>query len=145
MKVLVINTGSSSIKYELFDMSMPESLATGVLEQIGEAEGRLRQVVKEAGDVVKEEEVAASVPDHREGMRMIGEMLSASALVQDPSELYGIGHRVVHGGEVFKAPTLIDDRVLDTIREQIPLAPLHNPANLVGIEVARSHCPDVPS
>jgi len=144
MKVLVINSGSSSIKYELFDMTTRMPLASGLLEQIGEPEGWLRQRVRGVGDRMNETIRKGSVPDHREGIRLIGAALSESSVVKGTSELYGIGHRVVHGGEAFKAPTLIDDRVLATIRKQIPLAPLHNPANLVGIEVALSHCPALP-
>ncbi len=144
MRVLVINSGSSSIKYELFDMTARVPLASGLLEQIGESEGHLRSLVRDSQGETIETIGTGPVPDHRVGMRMIGAALAESAVVRDMSELYGIGHRVVHGGEAFTEPAIIDERVLRTIREQIPLAPLHNPANLVGIEVVLRQCPDVP-
>jgi acetate kinase len=144
MKVLVINSGSSSIKYELFDMSQGVPLASGLLEQVGSAEGRLRQQVRNDSGRASETTLKAPVPDHRTGLRFIGSALIESGLADDISELYGIGHRVVHGGEAFKEPTLIDERVIASIRSQIPLSPLHNPANLTGIEVALAQAPDVP-
>jgi acetate kinase len=84
------------------------------------------------------------VPDHRAGFDWIVEVNEKTESTVDRGELYGIGHRVVHGGEAFHEPTLIDDKVVATIREMVPLAPLHNPANLIGIEVARKRRPDVP-
>ena len=143
MKVLVLNAGSSSIKYELFDMSERIALASGLLERIGERESRLTHEHR-AGDDVSEVERKGTVADHREGFAWIGAALRESEGVSGSSELYGVGHRVVHGGEAFKEPTLIDKDVIEMIREQIPLAPLHNPANLAGIEVAVAHLSDVP-
>ncbi len=83
-----------------------------------------------------------SIRDHREGFDQIVAALAESEV--EMSDLFGIGHRVVHGGEEFREPTLIDDEVVAAIRRQIPLAPLHNPANLLGIEVTRARRPDVP-
>ena len=144
MKILVINSGSSSIKYQLFDMAAKTVLASGVLEQIGEAESRLTHhtcnTEGQKEEIVKTEPVA----NHREGFRLIETILSESGAVQDTSALSGIGHRVVHGGEEFKEPTLINKNLIDTIRRLSPLAPLHNPANLTGIEVAMQSAPDVP-
>jgi acetate kinase len=85
-----------------------------------------------------------AVADHQVGFELIGTVLGESGALQDTGELFGIGHRVVHGGEEFKQPTLINKKVIDTIRRLIPLAPLHNPANLLGIEVAMQSAPDVP-
>ena len=85
-----------------------------------------------------------AVADHREGFTWIAAALRESEVVTNPDELHGVGHRVVHGGEAFQAPALINGRVIEKIREQTPLAPLHNPANLVGIEVAMAGLPDVP-
>jgi len=82
--------------------------------------------------------------DHQVGFQLIGTVMGESGELQDTAELSGIGHRVVHGGEEFKEPTLIDKNVIDTIRRLIPLAPLHNPANLLGIEVAMHSAPQVP-
>jgi acetate kinase len=144
MKVLVINSGSSSIKYQLFDMSDKTVLAKGLLEQIGEAESRLtHRSLTRVGDSV---EVTRKQPvtNHQVGFQLIGDVLNQSGAVVDSSELFGIGHRVVHGGEAFQTPALIDEKVVTAIRALIPLAPLHNPANLAGIEVALKFAPRVP-
>jgi acetate kinase len=144
MKILVINSGSSSIKYRLFDMTAKTVLASGVIEQIGEAQSRLthhtRNTIGEMEEIINSESVA----DHQQGFQLIGTVMGESGALQDTAELAGIGHRVVHGGEEFKQPTLIDENVIDTIRRLSPLAPLHNPANLLGIEVAMQSAPQVP-
>lgn len=110
MKILVLNSGSSSLKFQLFDMSKQQMLTSGLLEQ---------------------------VTDHQQAIASMEEMLSNSGCLKSVSELDGIGHRVVHGGEDFHDPVLINDQVLDAIEKLIPLAPLHNPANLTGIKIAR--------
>jgi acetate kinase len=144
MKILVINSGSSSIKYRLFDMTAGTVLASGVLEQIGEIQSRLthqtRTAQGEMDQIVKTEAVA----DHQAGFQLIGTVLGESDALADTGELSGIGHRVVHGGEEFKGPTRINVKVIETIRKLAPLAPLHNPANLLGIEVAMASAPQVP-
>lgn len=145
MKILVINTGSSSIKYQLFDMADESVLASGVMEKIGESNSVLTHKLPKKGKdarIVKEEPVA----DHREGLIHIVDLLTDGerGVIHDTSEIAAVGHRVVHGGESFRKPALIDDKVIETIREYVPLAPLHNPGNLVGIEVARGLFKDVP-
>ena len=144
MKVLVINSGSSSIKYELFDMRSSITLASGLLERIGEPTGRLcRQLRKSDGsleDVVEN----TSTKEHQEGLNKIANWLAKSGAIKDANELTGIGHRVAHGGAELTEPTLINEQVLAAIRRQIPLAPLHNPANLRGIEVTLTAWPDTP-
>lgn len=144
MKILVLNSGSSSIKYRLFDMTAKTVLASGLLEQIGETQSRLTHQTRnpqgKMDDIVKTDAVA----DHRAGFELIGVVLGESGAVQDTEELTGIGHRIVHGGEEFKEPALINQKVIDTIRRLSPLAPLHNPANLLGIEVAMQSAPNVP-
>ncbi|MGD9132888.1 MAG: acetate kinase, partial [Desulfobacterales bacterium] len=144
MKILVINSGSSSIKYRLFDMTARTVLASGVLEQIGEAESRLIHHTRNAQGQMDAIEKTAAVADHQAGFELIGTVLGESGALRDISELSGIGHRVVHGGEKFTQPTLINKKVIDTIRQLIPLAPLHNPANLLGIEVVMQSAPRVP-
>ncbi|MGD8470264.1 MAG: acetate kinase [Desulfobacteraceae bacterium] len=144
MKILVINSGSSSIKYRLFDMTARTVLASGVLEQIGEAESRLTHHTRNAQGQMDAIEKTAAVADHQAGFELIGTVLGESGALRDISELSGIGHRVVHGGEKFTQPTLINKKVIDTIRQLIPLAPLHNPANLLGIEVVMQSAPRVP-
>ena len=144
MKILVINSGSSSIKYELFDMLGIRSLASGIVERIGEPLARLAHRVRsEEGQAITEDE-ERPVADHGEGLQHVAAWLSRSGLVKDPRELDGIGHRVVHGGEKFQEPTLVDEAVIAMIREQANLAPLHNPANLLGIEATLHACPNVP-
>jgi len=144
MKILVINSGSSSIKYRLFDMTARTQLASGVLEQIGEAQSRLTHLTRNRKGEMEEMVKPDAVVDHQAGFQLIGTILGESGALQDTGELAGIGHRVVHGGEGFKEPTLIDKKVIDSIRRFIPLAPLHNPANLLGIEVALQSAPQVP-
>ena len=144
MKVLVINSGSSSIKYELFDMSDHTVLASGLLERIGQSQSRLKHRSRDPRGEMSETVGPCPAADHREGLGRIVAVLSTSGVLRDPKELFGIGHRVVHGGEDFREPTLIDQEVIAAIRRRIPLAPLHNPANIVGIEVALAHCPEVP-
>jgi acetate kinase len=144
MKILVINSGSSSIKYRLFDMTAGTVLASGVLEQIGETHSRLTHQTRNAQGEMDEIVKTDAVADHQVGFKLIGTVMGESGELQDTAELSGIGHRVVHGGEEFKEPTLIDKNVIATIRRLIPLAPLHNPANLLGIEVAMQSAPQVP-
>jgi len=137
-KVLVLNTGSSSIKYQLFDMGARTVLASGLLERIGEETSRLTHRTEGADPLVVDRRVA----DHQEGLDAIFEAFGSSDDLS--AGLTAIGHRVVHGGEQFSAPAVIDDKVVEAIRELIPLAPLHNPGNLLGIETARAAFPAVP-
>ena len=146
MKILVINTGSSSIKYELFDMDSRQALASGMAEKIGENSGVLthKRILASGKSAKKVEEGA--IADHHQGLNRIVELLvdRDHGVIRDKSEISAVGHRVVHGGEAFHATTIIDEEVIAAIKENIPLAPLHNPPNLVGIEVARSIFPDSP-
>ncbi|HHH45196.1 MAG TPA: acetate kinase [Gammaproteobacteria bacterium] len=141
--VLVINSGSSSIKYQLFDMDEGTVLASGAAERIGEAESLLRHRLHR-GTETNEHRQQCCIADHREGLVQIGTLLRDSGALTDLSQLAAIGHRVVHGGEHFREPVLIDAGVVDRIRDMIPLAPLHNPANLTGIEVALQQAPETP-
>jgi acetate kinase len=144
MKILVINSGSSSIKYQLFDMRHKTVLAAGRLAQIGESESKLTHQTRNTAGEMEEIVKAVPIDNHRQGFQMIGSILRGSGAVQDTDDLSGIGHRVVHGGEEFQEPTRINEKVINTIRRLIPLAPLHNPANLLGIEVAMESAPAVP-
>jgi acetate kinase len=137
VQVLVLNSGSSSIKYQVFDHDLTV-LATGLLERIGEPQGRAtHRIVADDRDVVVEEPIA----DHEVGFARLVAVLEEAGV---GTELGAIGHRVVHGGDEFVAPTVIDAAVMDRIRAQVPLAPLHNPANLTGIEVATRLRPELP-
>jgi len=144
MRILVLNSGSSSIKYKLFDMTDRSILASGLVERIGEATGSLAHQARDGRGEMMETRKTGRVADHREGMQLIVEALSASRTGEEGAGLAGIGHRVVHGGEDFTEPTLIDERVLGVIRRNVPLAPLHNPPNLIGIEVALEAAPHLP-
>jgi acetate kinase len=151
-RVLVVNTGSSSIKYQLFEM--PEGsgepqggapvgrgakvLAAGVVERMGEAGGKLTHRAGEAEPLVVEERVA----DHSEGFERVFQAFETAG--EPIGELAGIGHRVVHGGDRLTEPTRIDDAAIAAIADQAPLAPLHNPSNLLGIRIAMASFPDTP-
>jgi acetate kinase len=142
VQVLVLNSGSSSIKYRLFDDAEDglRLAARGLIERIGEDVGHAEQVVVAPDGGTSKTDDDTRVPDHAAGFRWIVAQLEAAGLADD---LIAIGHRVVHGGAEFTAPTVIDDAVLARIEAQIPLAPLHNPANLIGIEVARELRPEL--
>ena len=136
--ILVLNSGSSSIKYELIDMAGPVTVAEGLVERIGEETSRVEHVAQGMSYLIERPLV-----DHRAGLAAMAEAFDATVPV-DPAALTAVGHRVVHGGDRFSQPAVIDDELLDAIRECIPLAPLHNPANLTGIEVALQAFPDCP-
>ena len=141
MKVLVLNSGSSSLKYQLFDMEGRVRLEGGAAERIGQPGGVLTHSKRDASGEVREDVVDLELPDHAAALHEIMERLSTEGAKDG---LLGIGHRVVHGGREFREPQRIDERVIDAIRSLSPLAPLHNPANLLGIEVAMALQPDVP-
>ncbi len=144
MKVVVINSGSSSVKYEVFESSDLSVLSSGSLERIGESESQHTHRAYGPSGAVKETVRRGRVGNHEEGFRFILSMPVDSPVIKSSAELLGIGHRVVHGGEAFREPVLIDENVMETIRDLIPLAPLHNPANLLGIEATRKVFPGVP-
>jgi acetate kinase len=144
VKVVTINCGSSSIKYGVYSVDKCSLIATGLLEKIGSEKSLLRQKRLMTDGVFEPREISSTVADHWEGFDFIMRTNADDRIIKDDSELFGIGHRIVHGGELFSKPTLIDDKVIDTIRKLIPLAPLHNPHNLLGIEVARKRSPDTP-
>jgi len=142
MKILVLNCGSSSIKYQLFDMESKEILAKGGIEKIG-LHGSFLKNKRNDGDAVK---LVGEVIDHQAGIEYIlGVMVSERhGSLQSLYEIDAVGHRVVHGAETFKESVLIDDEVIAKIEECIDLAPLHNPPNLKGIYAIKNLLPDVP-
>jgi acetate kinase len=140
-RILVINSGSSSIKYQLRDMDTGGVPARGVVERIGEDEGIVTHTLQPADGGPERIEERLPVADHDEGFRRILAPLDERSLLEN---LGGIGHRVVHGGELYDRPTVVDDDDVEAIRRLTPLAPLHNPPNARGIEVARALRPDVP-
>jgi len=142
MKIFVVNCGSSSIKYRLFDMADESVLAKGLLERVGEPEAQLHHAP--AGRPAAT--LAAAAPDHRAGMRLILQTLTDSrvGVLWGVEQIEGVGHRVVHGGRALTASARIDADLLRRIRENCELAPLHNPPNLTGIEAAMAAMPSVP-
>jgi len=144
MRVLVLNSGSSSIKFSLYDMGQEALQVSGTLERIGESNSSSVYCDYTAGADGSEHKTNSPIADHATGVQQIIAFLERSSALNSKDSLQAIGHRVVHGGETFQAPTLIDDKVIDGIRAMIPLAPLHNPANLVGIEATRRLYPHVP-
>ncbi len=149
--VQVINSGSSSIKYSLLDVAdarHPVVWAEGVVEAIGEAGSRLthRTRIGRGSDAQMETIVVTEpVADHADGFAAINAAFAQTGPVSEVGELAAYGHRVVHGGDLFAAPALITDEVIAAITDCIPLAPLHNPANLAGIKGALAARPDVPN
>ena len=138
MKIAVINSGSSSIKFQLFSMENREVLAHILVEKIGEFSSKITLKYNS-----KKVEITAVVKNHHDGLEEIIALLAKHEILHDFNSLGAIGHRVVHGGEEFKSSTLINESVLKKIEALIPLAPLHNPANLEGIIVARKKAPFV--
>ncbi|MFI7171595.1 acetate kinase [Rhodococcoides fascians] len=138
MSILVVNSGSSSVKFQLVDPDSGESLASGLVERIGESDGRVELDYR--GEST---ERIQHIEDHGDGLALAFEML-ADAGIELGSDVTAVGHRVVHGGTVFYRPTIIDDAVVQQISDLSSLAPLHNPPNVLGIEVARKQLPNVP-
>ncbi|WP_051133558.1 acetate kinase [Nocardia paucivorans] len=137
--VLVVNSGSSSIKYRLLEPDTGAVAASGLVERIGEPEGAIEHHDGDRTLTQRER-----IPDHTAGLRLAFAKFAETGHDLAGAGVRAVGHRVVHGGEVFYRPTLIDDRVVATIRELSALAPLHNPANALGIEAVRTLLPNTP-
>jgi acetate kinase len=137
--VLVINSGSSSIKYQLVDATSGDALASGIVERIGLEVGKVKHEGPNGATVLEQ-----PVPDHETGMRLVLDLFEQQGPQLREEDLTAVGHRVVQGGDVFDGPAVIDDAVLAQIDELSPLAPLHNPANVAGIEAARHAFPNIP-
>ncbi len=139
-KVLIVNCGSSSIKFQLYDMPRRSVLVKGQIERIGEGDAELRYVAES-----KEERRAVGVSTHDDGMALILDVLvGRDGILSAASEIGAVGHRVVHGGEEFTRSVLITPSVIDSIDRFAVLAPLHNPANLTGIRAAIEKIPHAP-
>ena len=141
MKVLVINCGSSSLKYQLIDSESEAVLAKGLCERIG-IDGRL--VYQKAG--CDKEITEAAMPTHKEAIQLVLDALTneKTGAIKSLDEVNAIGHRVVHGGEKFACSAVITDEMIEAVKECNDLAPLHNPANLIGIDVCSELMPGVP-
>lgn len=149
--VLVVNSGSSSFKYQLIDMDTEQMLATGLVERIGEDSGHAVHTIPwddvpsvDRSDAPHTTERDLPIPDHTAGFAVMLEAFASEGPSLERHPLIAVGHRVVHGGKRFFEPTLVTDLVKINIEELAELAPLHNPANLQGIEAAQKAFPDVP-
>ena len=142
MKILVLNCGSSSIKYKLFDMTSGEVMAQGGIEKIGLPGAFLKLTDKDGKKVVIEREI----PGHQEGIEFILSVLTDATYgcIKDYKEIDAVGHRVVHGGEEFASSVLINQDVINKVIECSDLAPLHNPANLKGVRAMEALIPGIP-
>ncbi|WP_402461692.1 acetate/propionate family kinase [Isoptericola aurantiacus] len=137
--VLVLNSGSSSLKYQLVNPVGGEAIAAGTVERIGEPTGVVTHTF--AGNRTHRE---LEVPDHGEALRLALGLFDEVGPRLADAGIYAVGHRVVHGGAEFSGPVVVDDAIIDRIEALVPLAPLHNPANVQGIRVARELLDDVP-
>ena len=139
-KIIAINAGSSSLKFQLFEMPSETVLTKGLVERIGLEDSIFTITV----DGEKQKEIT-NIPDHAVAVNMLLKKLTENGIVKSLDEIGGIGHRVVHGGEKFADSVLINDEVLADIEELSDLAPLHNPANIVGIKAFQEVLPNVPA
>lgn len=142
MKILVINAGSSSLKYQLIDMESQDVLAKGLCERIGIGASKLNHTPSGGEKVVIEKDMN----DHSDAIKMVLDALTdkSHGVISSMDEISAVGHRVVHGGEKFNKSVIINDELKAAVEECIPLAPLHNPANIIGIEACEKAMPGVP-
>ena len=142
MKILVINCGSSSLKYQLIDMEDKKVLAKGLAERIGIEGGRVTYEAAGKDEIVIEEMLA----DHKAALKIVLDSLQHAeyGAVKSLDEIDAVGHRVVHGGEVFAESVIIDEKVMKAINDNVEIAPLHNPPNIIGIEACKEIMGDIP-
>ncbi|MDD3904783.1 MAG: acetate kinase [Sphaerochaeta sp.] len=142
MVILTLNCGSSSAKYQVYDWEKKDILAVGVVERIGLE----YSTIEHKANGKKEYHSKFSSPTHKEAIELIIKMLMDEeyGVIKNLSEIGAVGHRVLHGGELFKQSALVNDEVVEQLKKVIPLGPLHMPANIMGIEAARKAMPDVP-
>lgn len=142
MKILVLNSGSSSIKYQFIDSETRDALAKGQIERIGMSSAILTHIPKGKEKI----KIVGEILDHTIAIEyVLAVLLSPNhGVISDKAEIDAVGHRVVHGGEDFSDSVLITDKVMEVLKENIELAPLHNPANIKGVKAAQSHLPNCP-
>jgi acetate kinase len=142
MKILVINTGSSSLKYQLIDMENESVLAKGLCDRIGIDNSFIKHT-KTGNDTIV---IDVDLTNHKSAIKKVMEVLTGkeTGVISDMSEISAVGHRIVHGGEKFHESVIIDEDVIQAIKDCIDLAPLHNPPNIIGIEACRHIMPDTP-
>ncbi|HFP7760073.1 TPA: acetate kinase [Campylobacter lari] len=140
MKILVLNSGSSSIKFKLFEKD--EALASGLVEKIGEQNSKIELKDLKSDQKYKKE---LAIKDHEQGIELVNELFAQSGILHDLNELDGCGHRIVHGGPNLTKHCLVDDEILKEIDRVAHIAPLHNPAHLIGIKTMIKAAPKVPN
>ncbi len=142
MIILVLNCGSSSLKYQVYDWDKKAVLATGIVERIAADNSVIKNQAPGKEEYILEE----ACPTHKEAIDLIMKTLVDKEVgsINSISDIKAVGHRVVHGGEKFNKSVLIDDEVIKSFEEISDLAPLHNPANIIGIKAAQAELPDVP-
>ena len=142
MDILVLNSGSSSLKYILYNWNEKITIAKGIVERVGMENSSITHELV-GKDTVK---INRDCPTHKEAVDLIMEVLTESdhSVIHSINQIKVVGHRVVHGGEKFKKSVIIDDKALDTFKALSNLAPLHNPPNIIGIESAKQILPDIP-
>ncbi|WP_339162179.1 acetate kinase [Siminovitchia sp. FSL H7-0308] len=138
-KVIAVNAGSSSIKFQLFDMPEEKVIGKGLIERIGLPNGLVAMTIE--GERLKEK---ADIPNHEAAIKLLLDRMMTNGAINSPEEVVGIGHRVVHGGEIFHDSVPITPKTLEKMEQLIELAPLHNPANIVGIKECQKALPSVP-
>ena len=138
MNIFVINSGSSSIKYQLIRMPDAEVICSGLVERIGLENAVITHKTFKGGELLNKKEITMEIDDHTAGLTEVAKLLTDKEIgvISDPSEIQAVGHRLVHGGESFAVTTYITPAVKEQIKKLFPLAPLHNPANYIGVEVA---------
>lgn len=141
MKILVLNCGSSSVKYKLFDMKEKTVPARGIIERIGMVSSKIKHKNMDSHELIIEQ----AIPDHQKAVEKVLQMLTCPELgsLGSVREIRAVGHRVVHGGEFFNQPALINDEVIDMLERCSQMAPLHNPPNVMGIKVCRDLMPGI--
>ena len=143
MVILVLNCGSSSAKYQVYDWDHKKVLSVGVVERIGLEYSTIEQKSPNRPTY----NARFSSPTHKEAIELVLKMIcdETYGIVKDLKEIGAVGHRVLHGGEVFKQSALVDEDTINKLKELIPLGPLHMPANIMGIEAVMSLLPGVPN
>jgi len=141
MKILVINCGSSSLKYQLINMENEECLALGLVERIGMEGSKLTQKAKDDKYIIEE-----AMRDHTDAIKLVLEALidCDHGVIKDLTEIGAVGHRIVHGGEKYAGSVIVNDEVMKNLKECSKLAPLHNPANIIGINACKALMPSTP-
>ncbi|MBU5482746.1 acetate kinase [Clostridium sp. MSJ-11] len=141
MKILVINCGSSSLKYQLIDMVSENALAKGLVERIGIEGSILTQKANDEKYIIEQ-----PMKDHKDAIKLVlGALIDEKhGVIKDMSEISAVGHRVVHGGEKYASSVLIDDEVMKSLEDCVKLAPLHNPPNIIGINACKALMPNTP-